>query len=148
MGWQIQGGVRTVQETMEGALQVILGHPVRVIASGRTDSGVHAFAQVINFPTESTIPTDGLIRGLNTILPGDVAFLSAEDVPPEFNATTDGQDQDICLCHGDIAHQEPFPGAVRLAREGAARLLLPCRKPPAIFSESMILHPSRGQDLL
>jgi tRNA pseudouridine38-40 synthase len=86
MGWQIQHGVRTVQETMERALRVILGHPVRVIASGRTDSGVHAFAQVINFPTESTIPTDGLIRGLNTILPGDVAILSAEDAAPEFHA--------------------------------------------------------------
>jgi tRNA pseudouridine38-40 synthase len=86
MGWQIQDGVRTVQETMEEALRVILGHPVRVIASGRTDAGVHAFAQVINFPTEARIPTDGLIRGLNTILPGDVAVLSAEDAAPEFHA--------------------------------------------------------------
>jgi tRNA pseudouridine38-40 synthase len=86
MGWQSQARGRTIQETIEGALQVVLGHPVRVIASGRTDSGVHAFAQVINFPTESKIPTDGLTRGLNTILPGDVAFLSSEDAEPEFHA--------------------------------------------------------------
>jgi tRNA pseudouridine38-40 synthase len=65
---------------------VILSHPVRVTASGRTDTGVHAFAQVINFPTQSTIPTDGLVRGLNSILPGDIAILSAEVTTPEFHA--------------------------------------------------------------
>jgi len=85
-GWQIQDGARTVQETIEGALHLILSHPVRVIASGRTDTGVHAFAQVINFPTQSAIPTDGLVRGLNSILPGDIAVLSAEDAAPEFHA--------------------------------------------------------------
>lgn len=86
MGWQIQAGVRTVQETVEQGLETILGHPVRVIASGRTDAGVHAFGQVINFPTSTSIPVDGLIRGLNSVLPGDVAGVSAEDAPPEFHA--------------------------------------------------------------
>jgi tRNA pseudouridine38-40 synthase len=86
MGWQIQDGVRTVQETVEQALRKILTHASRVIASGRTDTGVHAFAQVINFPTESTIPADALVRGLNSVLPGDVVVLSAEDVTLEFHA--------------------------------------------------------------
>ncbi len=86
MGWQIQVGVRTVQGTMEHALREILGHKVRVTASGRTDAGVHAFAQVINFPTDSAIPTQGLVRGLNSVLPGDMAVLSAEDVSLDFHA--------------------------------------------------------------
>jgi tRNA pseudouridine38-40 synthase len=85
-GWQIQDNARTVQATIEEGLGAVLGHKVRVIASGRTDTGVHAFAQVINFPTESTIPTDGLVRGLNSVLPGDVAVLSAENAAPEFHA--------------------------------------------------------------
>jgi len=86
MGWQIQLGVRTVQQTMERALLEILGHRVRVTASGRTDAGVHAFAQAINFLTESSIPTEGLLRGLNSVLPGDVAVLSAQDAPLDFHA--------------------------------------------------------------
>jgi len=86
MGWQIQDGVRTVQETMECSLEKILGHATRVIASGRTDAGVHALAQVINFPTESSVPPEGLVRGLNSVLPGDVVVSSAVDVQPEFNA--------------------------------------------------------------
>jgi tRNA pseudouridine38-40 synthase len=86
MGWQIQPKVRTLQETIEKALQKILGHSVRIIASGRTDAGVHALGQVINFHTPSSIPTDGLVRGLNSILPGDVSVTSAEDVTPDFHA--------------------------------------------------------------
>ena len=86
MGWQIQPDVRTLQETVEKALGEILGHPTRIIASGRTDAGVHAFGQVINFHTKSTIPIDGLIRGLNAILPGDVSVRSAEDVDPDFHS--------------------------------------------------------------
>ena len=86
MGWQIQVGVRTVQETMEKALKEILGHTLRVTASGRTDAGVHAFAQVINFQTDSSIPIHGLAHGLNSVLPGDVAVNSAEEVPPEFHS--------------------------------------------------------------
>ncbi len=86
MGWQIQVGVRTVQETMEKALKEILGHTLRVTASGRTDAGVHAFAQVINFQTDSSIPIHGLVHGLNSVLPGDVAVNSAEEVPPEFHS--------------------------------------------------------------
>ena len=86
MGWQIQSGVRTVQETMEKALGEILGHPVRVRASGRTDAGVHAVGQVINFPTSSNIPPDGLLRGLNSILPGDVSVISAADAGPDFHS--------------------------------------------------------------
>lgn len=86
MGWQIQPGVRTVQDTLEKALEVILGHPVRVFASGRTDAGVHALGQVVNFHTSSSVPVDGLLRGLNSVLPGDISILKSEDVEPGFHA--------------------------------------------------------------
>jgi tRNA pseudouridine38-40 synthase len=85
-GWQIQPGVRTLQDTVEKGLEVILGHPVRIYASGRTDTGVHAFGQVVNFHTSSSIPVDGLLRGLNSISPGDISVLSAEEVAPDFHA--------------------------------------------------------------
>lgn len=86
VGWQLQAEGRTVQATVEGSLETILGHPVRVAAAGRTDAGVHALGQVINFSTVSSIPLQGLARGLNSVLPGDVAVLRAEEAPHDFHA--------------------------------------------------------------
>ena len=48
-GWQIQEGVRTVQEELEKALSFVADHPVRVTCAGRTDTGVHAVGQVVHF---------------------------------------------------------------------------------------------------
>jgi len=85
-GWQLQTSGRTVQGEIECALGVLLGEPVRVNAAGRTDAGVHALGQVINFSTGASIPVHGLLRGLNSILPGDVSVLSAEEARPGFHA--------------------------------------------------------------
>ena len=54
-GWQRQDNVITIQEVIEERLQTMLGAPVKLIASGRTDAGVHAINQVCNFTTQSTI---------------------------------------------------------------------------------------------
>lgn len=62
---------------------------IRLIGSGRTDAGVHAIAQVANFHTTSGIPIDGFQRGLNSILPKDIAIISAEEVSNEFHALKD-----------------------------------------------------------
>jgi tRNA pseudouridine38-40 synthase len=86
MGWQIQPEVRTVQETLESALEKILGHTARVHASGRTDTGVHALGQAVNVHTSSSIPTHGLLRALNSKLPGEISIVSVEDVDPDFHA--------------------------------------------------------------
>jgi len=86
MGWQTQPGVRTVQDTCESALKKILCHEVRVIAAGRTDSGVHALHQVINVHTSNPIPMEGLLRAANAALPRDVAVVSGEEQPPDFHA--------------------------------------------------------------
>ena len=85
-GWQRQKGQNTVQGTIEKALTKITGSPASLIASGRTDAGVHALGQVANFYTTSNIPLEGLKRGLNSILPQDIVILAAEDVPPTFHA--------------------------------------------------------------
>ena len=62
-GWQVQPGCRTVQETVERSLEKILGHEVSVVAAGRTDAGVHALGQVVNFRTSSRIPEAGAAQG-------------------------------------------------------------------------------------
>ncbi len=85
-GWQKQPGVRTLQQELEDALTRITGETPSIIASGRTDAGVHALGQVVNFRTESTIPLEGLVKGLNSMLPPDIAVLEAKDVPWKFHA--------------------------------------------------------------
>ncbi len=85
-GWQFQTATRTVQDTVEKSLQDILGHEVRVTASGRTDAGVHALGQVINFRTRSNIPAEGLLRALNAVFPPDLSACEAREVSPDFHA--------------------------------------------------------------
>ena len=85
-GWQIQRRERTVQGVVEKALGELHSHPVRVKAAGRTDSGVHAHGQVINFETDSTIPDDRITRALNSSMPRDVRAVSAVEVAADFHA--------------------------------------------------------------
>jgi len=89
-GWQTQPGLRTVQETLEAAIAAVTGEPrMRVNASGRTDSGVHAVGQVVNFHTESKHPAMVLLKAINAHLPDDVVIREASEVPSEFDANRD-----------------------------------------------------------
>jgi tRNA pseudouridine38-40 synthase len=92
-GWQRQrngrGSTATIQETLEQALRTILREPVRVIASGRTDAGVHAAAQVAHVRTRSPMPRPRLLRGVNHLLPADVAVLHIDEASPRFHARFD-----------------------------------------------------------
>jgi len=85
-GWQIQANDRTVQGAVEEALERLHEHPVRVRAAGRTDSGVHARGQVINFVSDSAIPIERFVRAMNSRLPRDVRALACDEVPEEFHA--------------------------------------------------------------
>ncbi len=90
-GWQSQLKQRTVQDTLEAALAKITGQFTRVFASGRTDAGVHALAQVVTFDTESAHEPEVFKRALNAELPRDLAVLSVEDAPLGFNARRDAK---------------------------------------------------------
>ena len=86
-GFQTQGqGERTVQTALERAIAQIIGQQTSVIAAGRTDAGVHARGQVVNFRTEGAIPTDRIAVALNGILPRDISIKRAEEVPEDFHA--------------------------------------------------------------
>ena len=87
-GWQVQArGRMTVQEVLERAILEVTGEQVRVMASGRTDAGVHALGQVASFRTESRLAGDVLLRALNSNLPHDVAVLEGLEVAEGFHAT-------------------------------------------------------------
>ncbi len=90
-GWQSQPGLRTVQETLADAIFALTRERVVPNASGRTDTGVHAVGQVVNFGTESTLAADVILRALNSYLPEDVVVRAADDVPPQFDANRDAK---------------------------------------------------------
>jgi tRNA pseudouridine38-40 synthase len=85
-GWQIQPGVRTIQGSLGDAIKRVTGENVLVNGSGRTDAGVHAYAQVGSFATESPIPAPNLVIALNDVLPISIRVFSAEEVAEDFHA--------------------------------------------------------------
>jgi len=84
-GWQIQRGLRTVQGALQAALATILREDVRVRGSGRTDAGVHAWAQVANVRTTSGLEPDRIRRGVNALANG-LTVIHADEVPDDFDA--------------------------------------------------------------
>jgi tRNA pseudouridine38-40 synthase len=85
-GWQVQPDAPTVQGTLASAIGRITGEKVLPQASGRTDAGVHALAQVVTFVTESSVPTENFVKALNDILPASVRGLEIEEAAPDFHA--------------------------------------------------------------
>jgi tRNA pseudouridine38-40 synthase len=90
-GWQYQPGLRTVQQTLEEAITALTGEQLRVNASGRTDTGVHAVGQVVNFFSDTRLSPETLLRALNAHLPEDVVVCEAADVPAAFDANRDAK---------------------------------------------------------
>lgn len=86
-GWQRQAeGIRTVQGTLEKALENIMGHPITLYASSRTDAGVHALGHISNFRTCNRIPVERIPLALLAHLSTDLVVKSAVEVEGEFNS--------------------------------------------------------------
>lgn len=94
-GWQSQPGLRTIQTELERVLSTVLRVPVHPLyAAGRTDAGVHAHGQVVNFfleRAESEIDLMRLAHSVSSLMRGELAVLSAQIVPSEFNARSDAR---------------------------------------------------------
>jgi tRNA pseudouridine38-40 synthase len=91
-GWQRQKNThQTLQEIIEKTLKRILQESVWLIASGRTDAGVHARAQVANFKTNSRIHSRNLKQALNSLLPDDIVITKAQDVDLDFHSRFDAK---------------------------------------------------------
>ena len=85
-GWQVQPNLPTVQGTLAQAIHRITGETVLPQGSGRTDTGVHALAQVASFSLTVPIPATNLHRALNRALPAGIRVLSVEVVSQNFHA--------------------------------------------------------------
>jgi len=97
-GWQIQPNGITVQETLQQALATMTGESLTVYGSGRTDAGVHAWGQVAHINTSTTIPLNGLWRGLNALLPDDIVIRSVETVTADFHARKSAKAKTYLYC--------------------------------------------------
>ena len=86
-GWERQKEFRSLQQTLEEAIQSLTGETVSAVASGRTDTGVHAIGQVANFHTNSRHDGATIRRALNALLPDDFRVLEVEEADESFHAT-------------------------------------------------------------
>lgn len=85
-GWQRQIHSPSVQEELEKALSKIANQPIEVTCAGRTDTGVHATSQVVNFQSNAERSFSSWIRGANALLPKDIKILDIREVDNDFNS--------------------------------------------------------------
>lgn len=133
VGWQAQNNGPSIQVTLESAWRQLTGESRRITASGRTDAGVHAEAQVCSVRTETKLPTEVFVKGLNAYLPDDIAVLSAQEMPGDFHAIRDaiGKTYRYQIQSGPVRHvlQREFwwfvpPRLDVAAMQAAARFLV------------------------
>ena len=85
-GWQAQKNALTIQEIVDNKLEIILRERVRTMASGRTDTGVHAFNQPVTFRTNSDLSIRRIFASMNSILPDDIVVIEVIEVDDIFDA--------------------------------------------------------------
>jgi len=134
-GYQVQPGQRTVQTEIESALARMHKQDelIPIVASGRTDSGVHAKGQVIHFDTPLAIPMERWPFALNSLLPDDIRVLKAEEVDESFHARFGVVSKEYRYRVSTETHQNvftrqyvchyPYPLDVDKMREAAGHLI-------------------------
>ncbi len=85
-GFQIQPKGKTIQSALERALEKLFRQKIRIISSGRTDRGVHAWGHVVNFKVDSQLKNKNIHAALNTYLPKDIVIKNIVKVPIDFHA--------------------------------------------------------------
>jgi len=88
-GWQRQKDCSTIQGMIESAITKMTGQKITLIGSGRTDAGVHAWQQVANFKCHTRLTPTQFLKGLNSLLPEDIAIHSCFEVPCDFHSRYD-----------------------------------------------------------
>jgi len=104
LGWQKSNAGPSVSETLENALVKLLLHPVTLQAASRTDRGVHANGQVVNFFTPRDRSLSSLLMGVNRFLPKDIVARDIAEMPKDFHPTLDNKGKEYLyyVCHGSV----------------------------------------------
>jgi tRNA pseudouridine38-40 synthase len=109
-GWQRQPNALTVEEVLTGAIGRILDHEVKLYAGARTDAGVHAMGQVVNFACGKPIGCEALAKGVNSVLPRDIRVRDAGDVDASFHARYSAKRKTYVYCILNRRVNSPFLG--------------------------------------
>ena len=98
----------TIEEALEKALEQILQHKVELQAASRTDAGVHAEAQVVNFFSQKPLSLNRFQYSLNQILPKEIAIISVEEMKSDFHPTLETKKKEYWyhVCNSQV--QSPF----------------------------------------
>ncbi len=102
LGWQKTRMGQSIEAALQKTLEQILQHPIHLQAASRTDAGVHADGQVVNFLTTKTPDLFQFQISLNSLLPKDIVVLNVEEMPPSFHPTLDckGKEYHYYISHG------------------------------------------------
>jgi len=132
-GWQRQDGFPSVQAAVEDALEALVGERIRVIGSGRTDTGVHALGQTASFHLGTPLGDERLLHALNAHLPEGVVARALETCGDAFHAQKDARRKRYLYLlrttrfrppfGRELVHWVPYPLDVGAMRRGAAHLL-------------------------
>ncbi|MFS0604788.1 tRNA pseudouridine(38-40) synthase TruA [Peribacillus frigoritolerans] len=133
-GYQVQPEKRTIQSEFEAVLaQMHKGTIIKVTASGRTDSGVHAKGQVLHFESPLTFPTENWIKAFSALLPTDIIALEVDIVPDDFHARfhTTGKEYRYIVARSKLrdpfkrnyAYHYPYPLNMEAIREAISYLI-------------------------
>lgn len=114
VGWQTQKNGISVQQCIENAIFEVTGEHLSIQGSGRTDSGVHARAQVAHFDTDVRMPADKFSFALNTRLPSDIRILYSEEAPADFHARFSAKDKEYRYRILLSPHEDVFSKAYTL----------------------------------
>jgi len=90
-GWQRQAEEPTVQAEIERALAFMTRSTITLTGAGRTDAGVHALGQAANFHCDTRLGPEAFLKGLNSLLPADIAIRDCRRVPEDFHARFDAK---------------------------------------------------------
>jgi tRNA pseudouridine38-40 synthase len=103
-GYELQPGKKTIRGEIEQALKKIFKQKISIISSSRTDAGVHALQNIINFKTDQTIPIARIPVAMNSILPDDIRVLKAEEKGDSFNSRFDAKNKEYeyLIYNGEI----------------------------------------------
>jgi tRNA pseudouridine38-40 synthase len=107
-GWQVQPNGESIQSVLERAVSTFLGVATRIIGSGRTDAGVHALGQVVNFFSDKEFDPHRIQRALNALTPQDITIKNVEIAPASFDARRDGRSRVYEYCILTRSTPSPF----------------------------------------
>lgn len=120
-GWQRQtSSDNTIQGKLEVLLTKMCGEPIEIAASGRTDAGVHAMGQVVNFHTTCEMSEEEILHYCNRYLPEDIAVVEVSEAAPRFHSRLNAAGK--CYCYRVLNSEIPNVFWRRYAQEVPERL--------------------------